>query len=190
MTKADFNHPDPWTEAEYLALDETNSRIELIDGGLWVSPAPTNEHQEISYLLTTILRPPASAAKLCVTQAGNVRLGPDRLVSPDITVRRPSKPGTRTEAADVVMVAEITSPSNATADRRFKKLLYAEAGIGWYLLVEPDHGTYQSIFLRLLRLEDTKYVEHAFAEYGETLITDLPFPVEISTEHLLDFAGD
>jgi len=182
-----LDHPDPWTEAEYLALDETGNRIELIDGGLWVSPQPVSGHQDLSSLLDALLRPVARAAKLRSSQAINVRLGVDRIVVPDITVADRARTVTTAEAREVVLVAEITSPSNAAVDRIFKRKLYAEARIEWYLLVEPNHPTYDAVALQLLRLRGKHYVEHAAAEHGETLTSELPFPIEISTEALLDF---
>lgn len=48
MTATLGDHPLAWTEQEYLALGETAERIELFDGGLQVTPAPTFRHQSIS----------------------------------------------------------------------------------------------------------------------------------------------
>ncbi|WP_229830825.1 Uma2 family endonuclease [Actinoplanes ianthinogenes] len=177
----------PWTEEEYLALGETISRIELIDGSLWVSPAPNFPHQGISTMLMFQLHQPARAAGLRALPATNLRLRTGRIVIPDIVVGGGPRVVLVGEATDVVLVGEITSPSNAATDRLQKMSFYAEAGIPWYLLVEPDFTDYESVTLRLLRLADKAYLEHATAKQGETLTSDVPFPISISTEELLDF---
>ena len=46
----------PLTEAEYLAIYEPARRIELMDGRLRPSPAPSWPHQEMSWLLVGALR--------------------------------------------------------------------------------------------------------------------------------------
>ncbi|MFY1633856.1 Uma2 family endonuclease [Solwaraspora sp. WMMB335] len=188
MTVAALDHPEPWTEAEYFALGETRNRIELIDGGLWLSPAPNRPHQDISFLLLTAIRPAARSAGLRAHEAVNVRLAANRIVIPDLVVAKVGRLGGVADAHEVVLAGEITSPSTVATDRVQRMQFYAAARIGWYLLVEPDMVEYESLTLRLFRLEGEHYVEHVVAADGQRLTSDLPFPIEITTNALLDFS--
>jgi len=180
MTSA-FAHVMPWTEEEYLALGETPDRVELFDGSLFVSPAPTPRHQLVSSNLLIALRPPAKLAGLEVYETVNIRLRPNRIPIPDLVVTVPIDIDQVVhDATSVVLVAEIISPNNAATDRVLKMHYYAEAGIEWYLLVEPDAPS-----LRLHRLEGSKYLEYASAEPGTPLRMDAPVKVDIDPVTLL-----
>jgi hypothetical protein len=60
------DRPAPWAETEYLALDETMTRIELIDGRFHEGAWPTWEHQEISRQLREAIRSAAAETTLRV----------------------------------------------------------------------------------------------------------------------------
>ncbi|MEV6341940.1 Uma2 family endonuclease [Actinoplanes sp. NPDC051851] len=186
MSVALLEHPGLWSEEQYFALGETLNRIELIDGGLWASPVPNKPHQDISFLLMVGIRPAARTAGLRAYEAANVRLGTDRIVIPDLVVADTDPKGGVIEAAEVALICEIVSPSNAANDRLLKMQFYAAARIDWYLLVEPDLADFESVTLRLFRLEDQHYVEHVTVPFGDTLTLDTPFHCEIDTRDLLD----
>ena len=169
-----LEHVGPWTEADYLALGQTSDRIELLDGSLLVSPAPSKRHQHLSRRLANALEPAASARGLAVFEAVNVRLDTGRIVIPDLVVTGAVDDGLVTEAADVPLVAEIVSPGSAAADRLVKMQLYAAAGIEAYLLVEPDS-------VRLYALAGGHYVVQ-----GEGAVTaERPFPFRLDGPALL-----
>lgn len=180
MTAA-FAHVVPWTEEEYLALGETPDRVELFDGSLYVTPAPTPQHQMIAAELYVALRSAARTAGLRVLLGVNVRLQPGRMPIPDLVIASPVDGGNPVVPATAVrLVCEVLSPRNAAADKVLKMHYYADAGIPWYLLVEQDTTT-----LRLYRLDGDTYVEHAVAEAGEVLRLTDPLKVEIVPESLL-----
>jgi Uma2 family endonuclease len=180
MTAA-FEHVLPWTEEEYLALGETADRVELFDGSLYVTPAPTPRHQNVSRRLAAALDAGADEAGLHVFEGVNVRLRsgripiPDLVITSDIDVDDPVVP-----ANAVRLVCEVISPNNAAADKVLKMHYYATAGIGWYLLVEQETAT-----LHLYRLDGGTYREHSVTQVGQILRMIEPVVVDIDPAQLL-----
>jgi Uma2 family endonuclease len=182
MTVPLEHHLGPWTEEDYFQLGETDDRIELLDGSLIVSPAPSKRHQHLSRRLANVMEPAAGAAGLAVYEAVNVRLQTGRVPIPDVVVADTDPDGTTVEAAEVRLICEVVSPANAAADRVLKMHLYAVAGIPWYLLAEQESP--RSVTLRLFRLEGQHYVEHAVAKAGEPLHITEPFRVVLDPDAL------
>ena len=120
------------TEAEFLALPESLDRIEFVDGEVVLSPSPSVLHQETVgrlYLVLTLwarAHPPAAVGLSPL----DVRLGPDRIVQPDLFVLPLGFPEGAAAPLDAVpaLVVEVLSV-RTTYDRLAKRLLYAEAGV-------------------------------------------------------------
>jgi Uma2 family endonuclease len=166
----------PWTEERWFAIGETNARIELFDGSILVSPAPTPLHQEVSHLLAAALRGPARAAGLRVFEAINLRLRTGRILIPDVVITDPvDRRKSVIEVPACHLVCEIVSPGNPAADKVLKMHYYAQAGIPWYLLVDTE----PEIVLTLYSAEGDKYIEVAGGVPGEPLTLTQPVPVTL-----------
>ncbi|WBB74597.1 Uma2 family endonuclease [Micromonospora sp. WMMD1128] len=181
MTAAVFDHDGPWTEEEYLSLGETQQRVELFDGSLHVTPAPTPRHQRIQRDLGNLLETAARRVGLELLETVNVRLRPGRIPIPDLVVTEPidfDEP--MIEARDVQLVCEVISPGNAATDKVLKMHYYAAAEIEWYLLVEQENGT-----LHLYRRQGRHYREVSVTKPGDVLELSEPVRATIRPEDLV-----
>ena len=168
-------HGDPWTEAEWSALPESMGRVELLDGSLLVSPNPDGPHQRMVRNLANALAD-AAAHDVEVFEGINVRVGEGRIMIPDIALLSPAGlDATIYDAGWVVMVVEVTSPSNAWADRPVKPEAYAQAGIPHYLRVDLDRGPEHLGAVQYSLAPDGEYAETARADAAGLLVLDRPF---------------
>jgi Uma2 family endonuclease len=171
----------PWTEDDYLALGETWDRIELIDGRLMVSPAPTPWHQDISRFIAGALEPGAERVGLKVYEAVNVRLRQGRIPIPDLVVVERVDPHQLViDVTKVKLICEIVSPSSEAADRVLKMHLYGDDRIPWYLIVDPDP---KSLTVELFHHDRRRYVHHATGRPGAPLVLTEP------VDAVIDLAG-
>jgi Uma2 family endonuclease len=176
-------HKGPWTLDEVLALPEDyGQRVELVDGNLVMSPLGSVKHQILAAEVFFALRT-AAPADVMPTIDLNVQLSNERLLIPDFTIvkrtraeeaiDRTGADGLALSATDVVLVGEILSPSSRTYDLVFKRELYAEAGVPYYLVVDPKGSPATAV---LFELDDGRYREVARSEDG-VLRLERPFPV-------------
>jgi Uma2 family endonuclease len=170
-----LDHVGPWTEQDYLALPE-DRRIELLDGGLLMSPSAGSRHQRLSSQLWYVLGR-AAPNWLEVLEAINVRVAPGRILIPDlVVVTNPGFDLTVWDPTEVAMVVEIVSPGSIAADRAIKPQLYSAAGIEHYLRIELSDPEPSAVAYRLHR---GHYVEVTSSRSDEVLYLAEPFPVEL-----------
>ncbi|TDP97139.1 Uma2 family endonuclease [Labedaea rhizosphaerae] len=171
-------HRGPWTLDDVLALpddSETGQRVELVGGGLLVSPIGNFRHQRLIGDAYSALRN-AAPRHLEATVELNVQMPHGQLLIPDFTVvRRRDFDGVLFPVEDVVLVGEVISPTGRTQDKVLKRDLYAKAGVPFYLLVDPET---KPVCLTLLALDGDEYAEAAVSRDGVLAVTE-PFPVRL-----------
>ncbi|WP_427887336.1 Uma2 family endonuclease [Kribbella sp. GL6] len=181
MTES-LSHFGPWTTADLAGLPDDGQRYEIIDGSLIVTPGPAPLHQLVAGRISVFLRESAPDAA-DVIEASNLQLSTGRLLIPDVVVAESAAIFARSvalEPADVYLVVEVVSPSNAAMDRIFKPQLYATAGIQWMWRVELGAD---SVEIVVLDLRSGSPVVHARS--SDVLQVDVPFSVEIPVARLL-----
>jgi len=133
------------------------NRYELMEGELFVSPAPNTEHQRKAFRLSRVLADHVERNGL-----GEVFIAPFDVVLDASTVLEPDivfvskarqaivKAGCIEGAPDLVV--EVLSDSSRTIDRFVKRDRYAEFGVPEYWLLDPFE-----LRVEILRLEGRKY---------------------------------
>ncbi len=132
-----------WTVADVHALPDDGQRYEVIDGELFVTPAPSFRHQDAAATLYAILREylKRESVGYAFIAPADVIFSNKRGVQPDIFVT-PLVAGRRPEHFDdvkrLLLAAEILSPSSARADRVAKRTLYRDERVPAYWIVDLD----------------------------------------------------
>ncbi|MET8142538.1 Uma2 family endonuclease [Sphaerisporangium sp. NPDC005288] len=178
------DHPGPYTVDDWLALPQTEERIELIDGSFVVSPAPAADHALCAQRLVRVLLD-AAPHDVEVVESPNVQVGKEGFI-PDVVVARaePIVAGAVVlDCDDVLMVVEIVSPGNRKRDYVVKPPSYAEAGVPVFLRVEL-HAEGPMPLVEAFAERGGEYEPLATARAGQTLVLTDPFEVRLDPAEL------
>jgi Uma2 family endonuclease len=132
-----------WTAEMVRALPDDGKRYEVIDGELFVTPAPSRHHQravrELVLRLGQYLR--ANPTVEVLDSPADISAGQRALVQPDVFVvprREGAMPRGWEEIGSLVLAVEILSPTTARADRHKKRRLYQRERVPEYWIVDLD----------------------------------------------------
>ena len=144
--------PQPMTYDEYCLLPDDGKRYQVIEGELFVSPAPRTTHQDIIVHLTVLLQTHVKAHNLGKVYVAptDVLLGPITVVQPDILFIRRENMGIITELniqGPPDLCIEVLSPGTESVDRERKMAVYARYGVHEYWIINPMRQTV-SVYIR------------------------------------------
>ncbi len=127
-----------WTLADLDRLPEDGNTYELIDGELFVTPAPSPAHERLITVLHGILWPFVKAEHLgdiyrphAVVQARATQVEPDLMVLPPIA----PLPEKWTDMPTPTLVVEVLSRATRTRDLGKKRNFYVRHGVAEYWTV-------------------------------------------------------
>lgn len=173
----------PFTVEDLEATPDDGRRYELIDGTLFVSPAPGWPHQEVVGSLYLLLRRAAPRAVRVLMAPFGVRQDEANEVQPDLLVARYGDLTDKRLPVAPLLAVEIISPSSRLRDRNLKKAFYQRWGVPRYWLVDPDR---EEPSLTVYALTDGgTYEEKAHVVGSDGYDADEPFPVRVVPEGLV-----
>ena len=136
-----------WTLEELHRLPDDGNKYELVRGELFVTPAPSPEHERIAVVLTEILIDYVRQQKLgrVFHPRAVVRFRGSE-VEPDIMVREwTESPVGWSEAPVPLLVVEILSDVTRRRDPGPKREFYLDVGVPEYWIVDGDARTIRVI---------------------------------------------
>lgn len=165
--------------ADLDRLPELPSHTELIDGSLVLRSPQASFHSLVLDVLEVDMRR-TLPAHLRVRREMTVTLGLRQRPEPDLIVIKASgetDPGQTTYAPDdVLLAAEVVSPESKVRDRKRKPVLYAEAGIKHFWLVENEQS---KPVLHTYLLDPVKGSYDRTGIHQGIVKLNLPYPIEI-----------
>jgi len=176
---------EQWTYEKYLTLPDDGKRYELIEGELFVTPAPGSGHQFSSLQLTVTFHEFVKKNQLGVVYYAPYEVHlPDqtRVVQPDILFIRAENAPTAHDPYFVGvpdLVVEIISPGSNRTDRYVKFGVYESAGVPEYWIVDPK-GKSVTIYV----LKDGEYEEWIQAVGDEMITSQVLAGLEIRNSSL------
>ncbi len=146
-----------WTYSHYAVLPDEGQRYEIVDGVLYMAPAPGRWHQNAVFEIASYLRTYVRLAGLGEVYIApfDVQLTSNVVVQPDVIVVLNANLGKINDSRIIGapdLVVEVASPGTNTYDRRQKYDVYARAGVSEYWLADPGTRT-----VEVLHLENGKY---------------------------------
>jgi len=135
-----------YTYEDYLSIPEgTSERYEIVDGELFVTPAPRFRHQQVvmnlAYLLSGLAREHGLGE---VVGPLTVRLADDTVTEPDLVFLRSDRLGIIEQGrihGTPDLVVEVLSPSNRDYDRTLKRRRYMASGLPELWILDADEHT-------------------------------------------------
>lgn len=170
---------DTWRE---LDVPE-GYRPEMTAEGIVMTPAPGGRHNKIGDRAFRELAASIPTEFGIYPMLGVGIKDAESISIPDFTVARLSETPDGPDPMPperVLLAVEITSPSNAEADRGRKKSAYATGGIGQYLLIDPLDADGPSVTLFSAPSEGA-YRRSIRVPFGEPIRLGPPFDVEVDT---------
>ena len=132
-----------WTADDLATLPDDGMQYEIIDGALFVTPAPIWRHGAAVRALFRIVDP-----YLTANGAGEIWFAPadvvfdsHNVVEPDLFVVplvNGRAPRTWEEAGRLLVAIEVVSPGSAKKDRHAKRALYQRQGVPEYWVIDID----------------------------------------------------
>ena len=176
------------TVQDYLDIpEEDENRYELIDGELYMAPAPTWEHQESTGNLLSILRDFARANML-----GRVVASPIDVYLSDTDVFQPDIVFVSVERLDIIrssgvhgapdLVIEMLSPGTARRDRILKRRRYEMFDVKEYWQADPIART-----ITVLRLRDGAFEQVGVFTEGMAVETPLLPGLRVDVGAVFDY---
>lgn len=171
-----------WTVDMVDALPDDGQRYEIIDGELYVTPAPSDVHQLVAAAFhrrlhdyvrqSLVARAMISPADVRTDDRSRNRVQPDVFAVRLTDGKRPSYPY---DLRDVLLAIEVESPSNPFIDYQVKRELYLSRGVPEYWVANA-HGRVVSCWRSLDDPGDvfSSRLEWQPAGIATPLVIDLP----------------
>ncbi len=128
-----------WTLAELDRLPDDGNKYELIDGELFVTPAPSTAHEQLAVILHATLSQYVSAQRLGYVYTPRAVVQTEgSQVEPDLMVRAATStlPETWAEMPTPHLVVEILSGTTRRRDHEQKREFYLRIGVAEYWIVD------------------------------------------------------
>ncbi len=174
-----------WTWADLQEIPEDDGhRYEVVDGSLYVSPAPSRPHQVAAGRLRDVLLA-AAPPDVEVVETVDIEM-PHNVFEPDVVVLPADLAytfGGALKPDQVLLAVEVVSPGSRRMDRMLKPSVLAENGVVAYWRVELTGPGTPAVVLH--ELAGGVYREVRTVRAGEAVVVDVPFTVEVRPAELV-----